>query len=161
MSYKLIVENYKGFTLIELIVVFTTIAFLSIIGIVSYRTYSQSQSLQAATQELVTTIQLAKSRVNSQVKPPAVCVGQLDGYSLEISIASSKYTLNVVCSNSPYPLQITTLPNNITFAPATNVTKLFFTVITGGVEGFGDIVVSGYGLTKTITIDNVGVIKVQ
>ena len=120
----------KGFTLIELIVVFASIAFLSIIGIASYRTYSQSQSLQAATQELVTTIKLAKSRANSQVKPP-ICVGQLDGYSVEISYVNKKYTLNAVCGGNSFPLQTITLPNNIIFdGDKTTTTKVFFAVIT-------------------------------
>lgn len=160
---KLKVEN-KGFTLIELIVVFGTIAFISTIGIASYVNYSQSQSIQAATQDLVTTIQLAKSRANSQVKPPlSYCQGQLDGYSVVISILNNQYSLGVVCGgNAPYPLSTTKLPNNIRFDQATtSVTKLFFAIITGAVEGNGIIAITGYSKTKCITIDSVGIMKLS
>lgn len=159
---KLKVEN-KGFTLIELIVVFGTIAFISTIGIASYVNYSQSQSIQAATQDLVTTIQLAKSRANSQVKPPlSYCQGQLDGYSVVISILNNQYSLDVVCGGNVYPLSTTKLPNNIRFDQATtSVTKLFFAIITGAVEGNGTIAITGYSKTKCITIDSVGIIKLS
>ena len=154
----------RGFTLIELIVVFGTIAFLSVVGIASYVSYSQSQSLQAATQELVTTIQLAKSRANSQVKPPICLNMPLDGYSVVVSIANSTYTLNVVCSDISFPLQTTTLPNNITFdIDKTTITdrKVFFAVISGAVSGSGTIAITGYNQTRYIIVDSIGIAKLS
>ena len=154
-------NNRSGFTLIELIVVFGTIAFISTIGIASYVNYSQSQSIQAATQDLVTTIQLAKSRANSQVKPP-LCQGQLlDGYRVVISIVNKQYSLDVVCGGNVYPLSTTKLPNNIRFDQSTNVANLFFAIITGAVEGNGTIAITGYNKTKCITVDSVGIMKLS
>lgn len=150
----------KGFTLIELIVVFSTIAFLSIIGIASYRSYGESQALVSSAQDFVTTIQLAKSRANSQVKPPD-CQGQLlDGYNVDIS--TNTYALNVVCSGNSFPLQTVTLPNNITFdQDKTTTLKVFFPVITGAVGGGGTIAITGYGKTKCITVDSLGLAQLS
>lgn len=145
----------RGFTLIELIVVFSTIAFLSTVGIVSYVSYSQSQSVEAEVQKLITTITLAKSRAASQVKPP-VCVGQLDGYSVKIENAN-QYSINVVCEGISYPLQTITLPNNIKFTDDSLSKTVFFAVITGSVSGDGNFAIKGYNQDKCITIDSVGI----
>ena len=157
----------KGFTLIELIVVFSTIAFLSIVGLASYFSYSQGQTLNAVVNELVTTIQLARSRAISQVKPPSrFCEGQLDGYRIEISFDRMEYKLGVACGgNDPYPMQIKTLPRDITFDEndenSTTTTNIFFPIISGGVQGYGDIVICGYGQGKKITVTSTGVVRVQ
>lgn len=145
----------KGFTLIELIVVFSTIAFLSIMGIVSYVSYSQSQSVESEVQKLITTIHLAKSRAASQVKPP-VCVGQLDGYSVKIENAN-QYSLNVVCEGNSYPLKTIALPNNIKFTDDSLSKTVFFSVITGAVSGNGNFAINGYNQDRCITTDSVGI----
>lgn len=153
----------KGFTLIELIVVFSIIVFLSTVGLASYFSYSQVQILTSSANEFVTTIQLAKSRANSQVKPPErYCSGQLDGYSVVINITNREYRLGVICGGnaSNNPLLTKILPRDITFDEVTT-TNIFFPIIQGGVQGFGRISIMGYGRTKTITINSVGIIKVE
>jgi prepilin-type N-terminal cleavage/methylation domain-containing protein len=58
----------KGFTLIELIVVFTVLAILSTIGTISLVSYSRAQTLNQATNDLVQTLDTAKSLSGSQLK---------------------------------------------------------------------------------------------
>src|SRR3990167_1262351 len=69
MNHELRIKNKKGFTLIELLVAFVVIAVLSTIGIASFVSYSRSQALTQATNDLATTLTVARSRAQAQVKP--------------------------------------------------------------------------------------------
>lgn len=151
----------SGFTLLELIIVFTVIATLSTIGIASFVDYSKSQSLQSATLNLASTLNLAKSNASSQIKP-SQCSGALSGYQVDV-LSNTTYSLSVICPET-HLIQTTMLPNNgnIRFnldSGQTTTTSVFFPIITSGVQGAGNIVLTAYGKTKTITIDNVGNIK--
>ena len=150
-----------GFTLLELIIVFTVIAILSTIGIASFVNYSRAQSLQTAAVKLASTLNLAKSSANSQVKP-SQCSGTLSGYQVDI-LTTTTYSLSVFCPEV-HLIQTTTLPDNgnIKFnlvLGQTTTTSIFFPVITSGVQGGGNIVLTAYGQAKTIKIDNEGNIK--
>jgi len=151
----------SGFTLIELIIVFTAIAILSTIGIASFVDYSRFQSLQSATENLVSTLNLAKASASSQIKP-SQCSGALSGYQVDI-LLNITYSLSVICPET-HLIQTTMLPDNgnIKFnldLGQTTTTSVFFPIIKGGIQGAGDIVLTAYGQTKTVTIDNVGNIK--
>jgi prepilin-type N-terminal cleavage/methylation domain-containing protein len=154
--------NNKGFTLLELIIVFTVISILSSIGIASFVSYSKAQSLQSAASDLALTLNSAKSRANSQVKPND-CSGALIGYKVVIGYPSTtpitKYSLYAVCGE-PLLIKTTTLPDNgkIIFDSDKSI---FFPILTGAVGGSGAIVLTGYNLTKTVTIDNVGNISIK
>lgn len=161
--------NNKGFTLIELIVVFSVLAVLSTVGIASFASYSRAQVLQQATNDLVNTLNTAKVRAASQTKP-SQCLSEsvLQGYSVTINIAARTYSLNVICSGITTSLSTTTLPVNVSFnsatgVPPTTATNIIYPVLTGGVSGAGNIVLSSYNQTKTITITicPVGGIQVQ
>lgn len=154
------VVSQKGFTLLELIVVFSVIAILSTIGIASFVSYSRQQSLQAAVYDLTTILNLARSRAYSQVKP-SECAGQtLQGYRVTISTSSNSYALEVVCSGFYYSQEQKSLLQPITFnATQTSSTMFFFPVVKGGVIGAGKIAVTGYGKTQTITVNAAGDIR--
>lgn len=161
--------NQKGFTMIELIVVFSVMAVLSTVGIASFVDYSRSQALQQATNDLVNVLNTAKSRAISQIKPSvAACnTGTLTGYRVIINDPSiNKYTLYAVCSGSLVSPLTTSLPTNVSFnsaagSPPTTATNIYFSVLTGGVSGSGDIVLSSFSKTKTVNISPVGGISVQ
>ncbi len=154
-----VVKN--GFTLIELIVAFSVISILATVGVASFVSYSRLQTLQTATYELSTTLGLARSRAYSQVKP-SECTGQtsLDGYRVTLSVSDNSYVLDAICSGSSHTELAKTLPKDITFDRLQSTsTSFLFPVIAGGVVGAGKIVVSGYGQTKTITVNSAGDIR--
>ncbi len=152
----------SGFTFLELIIVFTVISILSTIGIASFVNYSRAQSLQTAGASLASTLNLAKSSASSQVKPNQCSNEALSGYRVDI-LSDTTYSLSAVCLGT-YLIQTITLPDNgnIKFNLAsgqTTTTSIFFPVITSGVQGGGNIVLTAYGQAKTIKIDNEGNIK--
>ena len=161
----------KGFTLIELITVVALMAFLSIVGIVAYRDYNQRQSLEAAAQDLATTIQLAKSRSISQVQPSEcaeVPSKSLDGYRINIpDLNQPEYTLSAICEEVAYDIKTFKLPRGIEFDGATTISPgitlgsgVFFPIITLGVQSGGDIVIKGWNKRVKVSVDSVGTIKV-
>lgn len=152
----------RGFTLLELIIVFTVIAILSTIGIASFVDYSRAQSLQSAASNLASTLNSAKSRANSQVKP-SQCSGSLNGYQIDI-LSITTYSFSVICPEA-HLIETKTLPDNgnIKFnlnVGQTTTLSIFFPIITGSVRGAGNIVLTGYdNQTKTVTVDNAGNVK--
>lgn len=167
--------SQRGFTLIEIIVVFTIIAVLSVIGVASFANYSRRQTVDNAAQDLSSFLVIAKSRAISQVKPTtqiAQCDANsiLNGYKVVLCPTSSSdvlcssagtYVLGVRCSNVDYRIQSGTLPKNVTFNPTPTSTSFFYPVISSGVVGSGTISLSGYGYVKTVIVDSVGGIRVQ
>ncbi len=150
-------NSFAGFTLIELIVVISVAAVISVIGIAAFVSYNQTQSLNTAAADIANMFSLAKSRAASGVQPStAPCnVQSLNGYQISI-IASNSYKLDAVCpSGTSNVIPITTLPSPIIFtSPSMTFT---FAVLTGGFSGGGTtIVLSGFGKTKSITVDSLG-----
>lgn len=165
------IKSGAGFTLIELVVAFSIIAVLSTIGVAAFLDYSRSQTLQQATNDLITTINAAKSKAIAQIKPnDARCLPDkvLSGYKVVLN--TGQYTLYAVCGgfNVPIPpatdaTPITTkLPKGVSFdSSMTLPMTITFGVLTGGVVGSGSIILDGIGVTtgKTITITPGGLIK--
>lgn len=159
-----------GFTLIEIIVVFSVIAILSTAGIASFVTYSRSQTVEVAAQDIVAMLNTAKSRALSQVKPVASPCGEageggvLQGY--RVSISANNYRLSAVCGGNDYfiPNENKPIPTSISITAGTGTYT--FRVLTGGVIEAG---VSGTAVTlrgyqdsryeKTITVYPDGRIK--
>lgn len=170
MKKKFLPFLSKGFTLLELVVVFSVIAILSTIGIASYTNYSRTQILQQAYFDVFNTVNNARANAASQVKPGAQCVSTstLEGYSVTINISSRTYTLNVICSSIVFPILAKTLPTGIVFNsatdnPATTTTNIIFSVITSGVINPGNIAMSYPSFSsippRVITISSVGRIQ--
>ena len=165
-NFKFQTSNLRGFTLIELIVVFSVIAILSTVGVASFVSYSKAQTLQQARNDFVTILNTAKSRSSAQVKPSSQCLSNrvLEGYSVTINIPARTYSLNIVCSGIATVLSTATLPTNVTFnaatdTPPTTTTNIVFSVLTGGVTGTGSVVLNAYNATRTVTINSVGGIQ--
>lgn len=152
----------NGFTLIELIIVIAVIGVLSAIGSVGFVDYSNTAKLNAAANELATVLNVAKSNSLSQLKDEAVCLGtELNGYKV-IIINPNRYRLLVRCGNADKlpPIAEKTLPLNITFTNVVPSIILFPVLRTGAViSGPGTITISGFGKTKTVTVDTAGNIR--
>lgn len=167
-------ENLKfqsGFTLIEIIVVIGTLGVLSTIGIASFVSYSRTQAINSAAFDVVTSINLAKSRARTQYKPSTgTCrVPVLRGYQITI-VDATTYRLEVNCEGfvDILPGATATLPSNgnITFAAASRNKTFLFKVLSGSVQIPGGlqsdtIVITGFGITKTITISSNGKIAIN
>jgi prepilin-type N-terminal cleavage/methylation domain-containing protein len=167
-------KSQEGFTLIELVVVFTVIAILSTIGTVSFVSYSRSQTLNQAANDLMQTLNTAKSLSGSQLKILSKngiswqCQDSqtLNGYGVLISTTNRYYSLYIECIRGEVKTQYpdpgssndwrTPLPNSVSFdASSTNITNVFFPILSGGIISNGDsIVLSSYGNMKTIRVGN-------
>lgn len=182
-----ILKTENGFTLIEILVVFSIIAVLALIGVAAFVSYGRMATLQSASSDLSSILLLAKSRADSQVKPPSSQIPQcndqtvLNGYKVILCPTSTSnlicdtdnsYVLGVVCASSScsdplcsnitaQKVEETVLPQNITFDSGTTSTTFFFPVISGGVGGFGKIILDGYSNQKTITVTSTGGIEIQ
>jgi len=165
-------DEDRGFTFIELLVVFSIIGILSAVGFTSFATYGQSQALNSAANNIVTFINLARSRAESQVKPEDCVNNNLELESYEVRLCginnnfcisgikspSFGYELDVWCGGSSYLVAnySSKLSNSLVFDSSTTTTSIVFPVLTGGVMGTGIIVIKGYGQTKTITVNTFG-----
>lgn len=159
---SLFMIHSKGFTLIELMVALSITAILGVLGIAGFVNYNEAQVLQTSANEVVTMLNLAKSRAQSQVKLGSKCNGQvLDGYRVSIRTSSSarhKFVLMSECAGVTSDLDTKTLPQNVSFNATTH---FFFPVQKGGVETEGSIIISSGGKTKTITVNALGGVSVR
>ncbi len=157
-SSIIIRKSQSGFTLVELIVVLSVAAVISIVGIAAFVSYNQTQSLNTAAADISNMFNLAKSRAASGVKPStAPCsVQTMDGY--RISIATPRtYSLDAVCSSGTSNILTSIMPSALSF----NANKTFtFRVLTGGFTGGSTtIIISGFGKSKTLTVDSLGNVR--
>lgn len=166
----MIIFNLKlseGFTLIELMVAISITAVLGSFGIAAFVNYNQSQVLQASANEVVTMLNLAKSRAQSQIKPSTICPISssffLKGYTVKLTLPKN-YQLYLNCSDTnDYPIgQLKTLPSNITFDASTSPTSYLFPVSVSGAAVSGQIILKDNNNNrKTITVSNFGVVSLQ
>ncbi|MCL5439270.1 MAG: prepilin-type N-terminal cleavage/methylation domain-containing protein [Patescibacteria group bacterium] len=156
-------ENY-GFTLIELIIVFSVIAILSIIGIAAFASYSRTQALNAGVLDVVTMLNLARSRASSQVKPKncEVTSLSLNGYEFTI-VNNTTYRVSANCGvNQPFTVETKPLPKGVTFADSSLGSSVLFYVISGGVNHSLTITINESGIAKKdIVIDSIGSVSVK
>lgn len=165
-----------GFTLIEIVVVISIIGILSGIGFYSFVNYNHAQQLSLATQSLQTTLNLARSRAQSQVKPEdASCMNNsLLGYKVKLSTAPDNcpitangcYWLVAVCG-----AEDVTVYDKPTIFPQefdnfeSGKTEYFFQVLNKGVKDIAStgesIKIKAYGKTNTICIYQTGRIEVS
>jgi len=131
-----------GFTLIELIIVFSVIAILALFGIASFVNYSKVQAITNDANNIVALINTAKSNAVSQVKPSS-CSGAkvLQGYIVELNKTvggktNKGFSINVLCSTpSVTPLASYALSSNVQFDTSSTDTlkSISFNVISGGI----------------------------
>ncbi len=163
----------KGFTIIEILVVFTVIAILAGIGITSFVAYSRSQQVSQTANNLKLLINEAKFNSLSVVKSTrsedgsvASCDGEaLTGYTITVS-GSNEIRLSQVCESSgSSTIKTLTLPNGLSIIsanPSTNCSLIQFSTLSGNIIGAPcSIRLSGFSQSKTISVDAIGNTSVQ
>lgn len=168
-----LLKSGAGFTLIEIIVVFSIISVVSSIGIASFVTYSKTQAFNSVVSDFTNTLSLAKSRAQSQVKPSS-CSGTFDGYQMALcklspsdclpADADKDFALSVVCDGilvSPAYGKI--LPNGINIdrlSPSLSYSLLFH-ALSGGVNQEGQVKIEGNGYCKVVNISTTSAVTVS
>ena len=176
-NWKLEIRNSRarrelGFTLVELLLSLAISLTISSIGVVAYVSYTNSQKLQNATYDVMSVLQLARSRAQSQVKVEQSgsqldCTGLLlDGYKVAFS-PPRDYSLSVLCKDelSASVIEKTVFSRQLSYGgDITFVASQAFTfaVLTGDVTpANGSVGVSGFGVTKDVVVSSFGTITVQ
>jgi prepilin-type N-terminal cleavage/methylation domain-containing protein len=142
----------KGFTLIELLVVFTIVGILTSVGIASYASYNNNQSVRNAKSDVLNMLSTAKSRAISQAKPPQCGTTSLTGY--RVNFATPQYSLVALCGGTTYVLSTQDLPSGVTFA-ASSASSVTFAV-SRGTSTQNAVTLTGFGKTSTINISSTG-----
>lgn len=164
-------RNSAGFTLIELVVAFSVMAILATVGMAAFLNFSRAQTLQQATNDLITTLNTAKEKAVAQVKPNDCQNKVLNGY--DVLLAVGVYKLQAICNGSAEDVSTTLLPNDgsvkFDISSMTLPMTIKFYVITGGVTSSGatdnngniNIILNSVSGTnaKTITVTPGGVIQ--
>ncbi len=133
MMFKNALFKNSGFTIIEIIIVFAVITILSSIGVAASISYSRAQSLESAYQNLLTTLNQAKSYSVSQYKPRECQDKVLEKYRIDLDVENSSYVFYVFCE-SQYEISTMNLPKDVTFSSSQTTSRFFeFPILTGGV----------------------------
>ncbi len=155
-------QNY-GFTLIELIVVFSIFFLVTTVSLVSFGNFSSSQVLSSSVLDVIAVLNESKSSSSSQFLPipsvPAVACNpaspQLTAYSIRINLPRT-YSVWIYCNSSPRPFRYKEkqLPSQIRFGSGSS-SEVTFNAGTGQ-SGGGTIIMTDSSRTKTIRIDTQG-----
>ncbi len=145
----------KGFTIIELLIVFAVIGVITTISVGSYSTYNQSQVFNGSVADVFSLLSTAKSKAISQVKPASCSGSLLNGYKVGISPSGSDYQQDVVCGGISRAIKRGKLPDNVSF-DGSSKPSITFDVSTGSVTDPGSIIISGYGKSSSIVVSKTG-----
>lgn len=173
-------KMHRGFTLIELLLVVSLLGVLTAVGIGSYGEYAEAQALKSSAEQLRETLQTAKSRATSQIKPVTLCddAASLEGYEVKIcNVADAvacqtqdqggDYELSVVCGGERHIVD--PAPNappkryaqNVTVDPEGSTPAFFFRTQFQGADPGSVILRGSKDVEYEIAIDTVGNISVK
>jgi len=148
--------NKRGFSLLELLIVFAIIVTIAAAGIGSFRNFGKGVNLNSATQILIS--DLKQMRSNSMIgslglKWGVHFVNGVDDY-YEIFSTPTNYSDEEKVINIK-----NTLPDGIIFSEPTegNTKDIIFNKITGGTDS-ATVVLFSENMTETINITSIGTI---
>lgn len=162
--------RHRGYTLIELLVVFSVVAILSGIGIASLISYGRGQQINQSASDIKLLISQARFNSLSAVKTVRNLQGMqvscgtspLAGYAITV-VGGDTLSLSQECiTESPNDIQRLLMAENISFATSTTCNRIFFDSLTTRASGVPcNIVIEGYGQTKTIAVDAIGNVSIN
>lgn len=154
-TYK-ILESF-GFTLVELLVVFTIISIIFALGYANYRNYSQRQAQIAIARQIVSDLELAKNSASAGVKPPG-CIGQLNGYKYtQAAGVFDSYSIIAECENDVTVISRNSILDDNIFWILPSLTPFKFKTIASGTDiplSMAELTIRVYRISdqKTVTI---------
>jgi len=167
--------NPKGFTLIEILVIFTVTALLGGVSFASFVSYSRGQAVDQFAANLKTAVEKGKFNAVSRVKPESGCLilnsykFSNNGSNCTVSSVSYDYCVIAVCDDGVNNIVVSknNLPSNITFT--TSNCEIDFATLSNTVSWSGcgtfssgaQIGVTGHGVTKTLNIDKRGNVSIN
>ena len=157
-----VISNFisrKGFTLIEILIVFVISSIIVGISVNSFTSYRNSQTYNQNLSDFVNLLNNARSRAISQVKPSSCGANTLKGIEVEIAASGRVYKQNAVCGTSIILLSEGSLSQGMSFAPS-STTRVLFNVAYGNVDTAGAIGISGLGKASTISINKIGLVSI-
>jgi Tfp pilus assembly protein FimT len=124
-----------GFTLVELLIVFSVMALMAGIGFISLRDFSDRQVLATTTKDFASALRLARSQALSQVKPGSCGDEPLTGYRVDLTCKDTLcaqytgYTVSPVCGATTQTIAHGNFPEGV--AVTTTTSALIFELLTG------------------------------
>ncbi len=151
-------KSCPGFTLIELLVTITIITLVFTIGLTQYNRFNRRQILVKAKDQLISDLRLAQSKALSAEKPAGCGANLLSGHKLEF-ISNTNYQITAVCELDIVVKSGLSLVTGV--IKQSGPDGVFFKVLSQGtdISGTANIVLFGFGQTRTISISSVGEIK--
>lgn len=155
-------KQQYGFTLIEILLVVSIIAILSVSTGIAFSSINAKQQLNNSAQDVLVMLHSAKAKAQSQITLTAC--NSLQQYQVmrcgagplckTVGASSSTYELQAVCNNGSYLIDAKSLLGSVTFAN-TSDTTISFSVLTGGSSGGVFTVTSGSG-NRILTVSQYG-----
>ena len=160
----IVVQN-KGFTLVEILVVFVLMAIVSGLGFASFSDYNKKQTLVQSAKNFKEAIDFAKFSAISSVKPPSCPDASfLNGYKVVVCAKATckgtgapDYEIDMICNGVDTPVQTKTFPKGITLDASTTCSVISFNTISGSLTGGScSITLKGFSKQSVLNIDSIG-----
>ena len=166
---KNIFHRKKGFTLVEMLVTISIVTLLSGVGFAAFVSHSRTQAVEQAANDLKEGVKKAKFNTVSFIKPDVSgCPNPFTGYHMHFCVASKASCSNIydfeVDSQYSYtdaacslPVYRYKLPQNVSYGAGSTCRDIRIASISNLTNGTTlpcQIVVSAYGITKTLSIDS-------
>lgn len=164
-----------GFTMIELLVVFSIIAIISSVGLAGFSSFSKEQTMKTTVDDIRAMLHSARSYTYSQLNSCGNSQ-QFSGYqvvfcktnkgSCSTCLGTNDYELDILCNGSPYnsPIQSKKLPANITVTAAVCKSYTFQPITNTVVSSDNQNVTVSYNgssFSKIISVSQLGIVQTQ
>ncbi len=167
---------HAGFSFLELLIVISIMILFSTLSVGGYTAFNESKKIDSGTNELISTIELAKKKSRAGDKSGIVLAGvdqsacDLDGYKVTLLSASSYALQASMCANVSPSCTLGPGCTDITIASFLTAPSMSLTPTTGSVEfrasgvavsGISSIIVTNTKSNKfkTITINGAGIVE--